>query len=107
SLSNTVSPGAAMASGMGVWAVALTSDPVRKMAVSTAFLGNDTVVLRYWFSRACFNRVESGSSIIFLCENESFRKTGVHFSGSCPITASRRAANAHLATGCEQSIVPQ
>src|SRR6185295_6974767 len=46
----------------------------------------------YWFSRACFNRVESGSSIIFLFEHESFRKTGVHFSGSCPITASRRAA---------------
>src|SRR6476661_1280579 len=38
-----------MASG-SVWAVALTSGPVRKMAVSTAFLGNDTVVLRCWFS---------------------------------------------------------
>src|SRR6266508_4481796 len=39
-----------MASGSAFWAVALTSDPVRKMAVSTAFLGNDTVMLRYWFS---------------------------------------------------------
>src|SRR5215208_7476591 len=39
-----------MASGRAFWAVALTSDPVRKMAVSTAFLGNDTVMLRRWFS---------------------------------------------------------
>src|SRR5438034_4246782 len=39
-----------MASGSDVWAIALTSDPARKMAVSTAFFGNDTVMLRYWFS---------------------------------------------------------
>src|SRR5687768_10328688 len=36
-----------MASGSAFWAVALASDPVRKMAVSTAFVGNDTVMLRY------------------------------------------------------------
>ena len=32
---------------------------------------------------ACFNCVESCSSVIFLFEHDLFRKTDVHFSGSC------------------------
>jgi hypothetical protein len=42
-----------MASGSGVWAVALTNDPVRKKAVSAMLLVNDTVMLRRCYCRHC------------------------------------------------------